>query len=228
MAYAGQFDNYGDCNQLILHLTGQKVGSTQVFRVTNAYGSELGMSDQSERSLPPVQKEEVVYAQNDGSMILTRDGWKEVKLGRVFKSSDCLPSDGKQRGALLCSQYIAHLGSKGPFCRGMDELLDSFGGNALGPRLVFINDGAEWINNWIRDIFPPGHQYTGLLPRQRAPPRVREDRLRRPTGGQGMGRGAIGQAAGKPGEGSHQGDREGELPGQGRQGSAGFLAGVLP
>src|SRR5690606_20313958 len=36
----------------------------------------------------------------------------------------------------------------------MDELLDSFGGTALGERLVFINDGAEWIANWIRDIFP--------------------------------------------------------------------------
>ncbi len=120
-------------------------------------GSELDMADQSERSLPPIQREDVLYAEVDGSMVLTRDGWKEVKLGRLFKSADCLVGDGQQRGQITQSQYIAHLGGKAPFCRGMDELLDSFGGNALGSRLVAINDGAEWIANWIRDIFPEAH-----------------------------------------------------------------------
>jgi len=154
MSYAGQYDNYGSCNQLIDKFMDLEVSSAQVYRVTNAYGSGLDMGDQSERSLPPLQEGEVIYAEADGSMILTRDGWKEVKLGRVFKSSDCLPGEDGVRGEVLSSQYIAHLGSKGPFCRGMDELLDSFGGTALGDRLVFINDGAEWIANWIRDIFP--------------------------------------------------------------------------
>ena len=133
---------------------GLEVSSAQVYRVTNAYGSGLDMSDQAERSLGPLQQQEVLYAEADGSMILTRQGWKEVKLGRVFKSSDCVSGEDGVRGEVLSSQYIAHLGAKGPFCRGMDELLDSFGATALGERLVFINDGAEWIANWIRDIFP--------------------------------------------------------------------------
>lgn len=154
MVFAGQYDNYGSCNQLIDKLMDLEVSSAQVYRVTNVYGSELDMSDQSERSLAPLQRQEVLYAEADGSMILTRDGWKEVKLGRVFRSSDCVPGADGVRGEVLSSQYIAHLGHKGPFCRGMDELLDSFGGTALGERLVFINDGAEWIANWIRDIFP--------------------------------------------------------------------------
>lgn len=154
MVYAGQYDNYGSCNQLISVLTGQEISSAQVFRVTNAYGGEFGIDEQVERSLSPVQKDEVIYAEIDGSMVLTREGWKEVKLGRVFKSSDCAAIGGKERGLILESQYMAYLGDKAPFCRGMDELLDSYGGTKLKERLVLINDGAIWIHNWCTDMYP--------------------------------------------------------------------------
>lgn len=154
MVYAGQYDNYGSCNQLISKLMGQEISSAQVFRVTNAYGAELGIDEQSERSLAPVGQGEVVYAEIDGSMILTREGWKEVKLGRVFKSSDCATTGEKDRGLILESQYMAYLGDKGPFCRGMDELLDSYGGTKLKDRLILINDGAVWIHNWCTDMYP--------------------------------------------------------------------------
>jgi hypothetical protein len=153
MVFAGQYDNYGSCNQLISRLMGQQISSAQVFRVTNAYGAELGITEQSIRSLPPIQQDETVYAEIDGSMILTREGWKEVKLGRVFKSSDCVSGEGS-RGAIIESQYMAHLGDKRPFCRGMDELLDSYGGTGLKSRLVLINDGATWIYNWCKDMYP--------------------------------------------------------------------------
>jgi hypothetical protein len=133
---------------------GQEISSAQVFRVTNAYGVELGIDEQSERNLAPVSRGEVVYAEIDGSMILTREGWKEVKLGRVFKSSDCATTGEKDRGFILESQYMAYLGDKGPFCRGMDELLDDYGGTKLKDRLVLINDGAVWIHNWCTDMYP--------------------------------------------------------------------------
>lgn len=97
MVFAGQYDNYGSCNELISGLMGQEISSSQVFRVTNAYGAELGLAEQAERSLAPPQQKEVVYAEMDGSMILSREGWKEVKLGRVFKSSDCAPGGRKPR-----------------------------------------------------------------------------------------------------------------------------------
>lgn len=133
---------------------GQEISSAQVFRVTNAYGAELGIQEQAERSLAPASRQEVVYAEIDGSMILSREGWKEVKLGRVFKSSDCAATGEKDRGLILESQYMAYLGDKDPFCRGMDELLDSYGGTKLKERLVLINDGAVWIHNWCTDMYP--------------------------------------------------------------------------
>ena len=52
--YAGQYDNYGNCNQLINKLMDQEISSAQVFRVTNAYGVEFGIDEQAERSLAPV------------------------------------------------------------------------------------------------------------------------------------------------------------------------------
>ncbi len=132
----------------------QEVSSAQVFRVTNAYGVELGIDEQAERSLAPIQQQEVVYGEIDGSMIQTVEGWKEVKLGRVFKSSGCVTSTEKERGMIIASQYMAYLGDKNPFCRGMDELLDAYGGTKLKDRLVLINDGAVWIHNWCKDMYP--------------------------------------------------------------------------
>lgn len=133
---------------------GQEINSAQVFRVTNAYGVEFGIGEQAERSLPPVQQQEVVYAEIDGSMIQTREGWKEVKLGRVFKSSACVVGTEQERGMIMESQYMAYLGDKNPFSRGMDELLDAYGGSQLKDRLVLINDGAVWIRYWCKDMYP--------------------------------------------------------------------------
>ncbi len=84
-------------------------------------------------------------------MILTREnGWSEVKLGRIFKSSDCLHPLGKP-GWINNSQYVAHLGSHKDFCKQMDDILDDFG--PLKQRLVCITDGASWLRNWIEDSF---------------------------------------------------------------------------
>jgi hypothetical protein len=60
-------------------------------------------------------------------MVLTReDGWKEVKVGRIFKSSDCILAGSKQ-GWISNSQYVAHFSNWKDFTRPMDDLLESFG-----------------------------------------------------------------------------------------------------
>lgn len=152
MVYAGQMDSYENCNEVIKEFTSVEVSSAQVYRVSDFYGSKLAGSLHTNRILEPLNKEEVLYAQADGSMILTReDGWNEVKLGRIFKSSDCLHAEEKQ-GWVSHSQYLAHLGGHKEFCSQMDSLLDDFG--PLQQRLIFITDGAVWLKNWIEDSFP--------------------------------------------------------------------------
>jgi len=153
MVYAGQTDSYDNCNEVIKTFINVEVSSTQVYRVSDLYGEALKQDvAKDDRVLALVSNQEVLYAQADGSMVLTREqGWNEVKLGRIFKSSNCIHVPGKA-GWISNSQYIAHLGGYKEFCRRMDNLLDDFG--PLKQQLVFITDGAAWLRNWISDSFP--------------------------------------------------------------------------
>ncbi|MCO5238020.1 MAG: UPF0236 family protein [Chitinophagaceae bacterium] len=129
-----------------------QVSSTQVYLVTDCYGKLAEKQVNESRSLEPVKKDEVLYVQADGSMILTRDeGWKEVKVGRMFTSGSCIDPNGKS-GWIRHSQYVAHLGNSRCFTGQMDGLIESYG--RLGDRLVFVCDGGTWIKNWIEDAFP--------------------------------------------------------------------------
>ena len=62
----------------------KQVSTSQVLRVTNAFGNEFGLEEQSKRILAPPVKQDAVYAMVDVSMILSRQGWKETKLGRCL------------------------------------------------------------------------------------------------------------------------------------------------
>ena len=153
MVYAGHLDCYEKCNEIIDKFISVKVSPAQVYRVTDIYGEQIGkITDPAERTLTAVRKEETLYVEADGSMIFTRDdGWKEVKVGRVFKSGDCIRIDEKP-SQISHSQYIAHLGDSKTFTRQTEELIESYG--VTDSRLVFISDGAPWIRNWIEDAFP--------------------------------------------------------------------------
>jgi Uncharacterised protein family (UPF0236) len=152
MTYCGQLDSYEKSNEVLKEMLQIEVSDTQIYRVTDFYGKAVTAMVNEEPVLSPVKTDEVMYIEADGSMILTREeGWSEVKVGRIFKSSDCLHAEGKQ-GWISHSQYTAHLGSHKEFTRTMDNLIDKYGN--LGNRLVFVSDGATWIKNWIEDAFP--------------------------------------------------------------------------
>jgi hypothetical protein len=153
MVYVGHLDCYQKSNEILEKLVSVKVSASQIYRVTDLYGAQIGkIGDPQERILPPVRPDEVLYAEADGGMILTRkDGWKEVKVGRLFKSGDCIHVSEKP-GCISHSQYKAHLGDSKAFCRQMEDLIDAY--EVKEKRLVFISDGALWIKNWIEDAYP--------------------------------------------------------------------------
>ncbi len=152
MVYVGQMDCYDNCSEVLEKLSGVQVGSTQIHRLTDSYGKAVKESVNAGRTLTPLKSQEVLYAQAGGSMLLTREeGWKEVKVGRFFKSNDCIHAGSKQ-GWISNSQYTALLGSSKDFTKIMDDLIESYG--TLNKRLIFISDGATWIKNWIEDSFP--------------------------------------------------------------------------
>lgn len=152
MTYCGQLDSYEKSNEVLKEMLQIEVSETQIYRVTDYYGKAVASSVNEQAILSPVKKDEVLYTEVDGSMILTREeGWSEVKVGRIFKSSDCIHAEGKP-GWISNSQYTAYLGSYKIFTETMDGIIDKYGN--LGDRLVFISDGATWIRNWIEDAFP--------------------------------------------------------------------------
>lgn len=152
MTYCGQLDSYEKSNEVLKEMLQIEVSETQIYRVTDFYGEAVAATVNEEAILSPVKADEVLYAEVDGSMIFTREeGWSEVKVGRIFKSSDCLHAEGKQ-GWISHSQYTAHLGGYKEFTKTLDTLIDKYGD--LDKRLVFVSDGASWIKNWIEDAFP--------------------------------------------------------------------------
>ena len=152
MVYAGQLDCYERSNEILRQFINVEVSVSQVYLVTDCYGRQAEQEVNVSRALEPVKKDEVLYVQADGSMILTRDeGWKEVKVGRMFTSGACIDPNGKS-GWIRHSQYVAHLGTSRCFTQQMDGLIESYG--RLGNRLVFVSDGGTWIKNWIEDAFP--------------------------------------------------------------------------
>jgi hypothetical protein len=153
MVYAGQMDCYGRCEEIIEKFLSIQVSATQVWRLTDLYGQELGKThDFTQRSQPPLHNQELLYVEADGSMMLTRSqGWKEVKVGRLFKSSDCLHPEGKP-GLLTHSQYLAQLGGCKSFTEKMETLIEDY--TIKQEQIVFLTDGAPWLRNWIGDAFP--------------------------------------------------------------------------
>lgn len=153
MVYAGQLDCYGRCHEVLGKFLSVEISEAQVYRVTDCYGAEIGKTMQdNERTLVPLQKDEKMYVETDGSMILTREpGWKEVKVGRIFKSGDCIRDNGKP-GCITHSQYMAHLEDCKTFSGRMEDLIDAY--SARPEQLIFISDGAPWIKNWIEDAYP--------------------------------------------------------------------------
>jgi len=155
MVYAGHLDCYARCEEILEQFTSVKVNSSQVYRVTDHVSESLKDEDiKAERTLQPLSKKDVLYVQIDGSMILTRnkdEPWKEVKLGRLFRDSDCL-NPNTEVSYLSDSQYVGHFGKSTDFCKKIGGVIDSYGD--LNDRLVFINDGATWIREWIADNYP--------------------------------------------------------------------------
>ena len=153
VVYAGQLDCYSKAHEILGKFLSVQVSATQVFRLTDLYGEELaGQHDFTQRSQAPLQNAELLYVQAEGSMLLTGEqGFKEVKVGRVFKASDCLHPEGKA-GLITHPQYLAQMSGCKAFSDKMEALIEDY--TIKEEQIIFITDGAPWLRNWIVDAFP--------------------------------------------------------------------------
>jgi hypothetical protein len=100
------------------------------------------------------EKEEEKKEEKVEEKEIENGGWEEIKLCRVYQSSDRLVNGKRSR--LECSEYVGHLGSHLEFEKKAERLIDPY--EHLGERLVFISDGASWIHKWQTEIYPRATQ----------------------------------------------------------------------
>lgn len=156
IVYIGQLDSYEKGSEIAKQLLGVELNQTKIYRLTDGMGERVGQWLAEEDLREKLPQDGVVYAQMDGSMVLTRESsWKEAKLGRVFGASS-IYEQSEHRNWLKDSEYVAHLGGHTEFENKMSEILDEYADR--GEDLVFINDGARWQWKWIDAEYPQATQ----------------------------------------------------------------------
>lgn len=89
----------------------------------------------------------------DGSFLLTKTGWQETKVGRVFGACPYSDLTTKALGWRMDpSEYVAHRGHYRDFTTAFERLLPS----ESPAQKVFLSDGAAWIAPWISQTYPDG------------------------------------------------------------------------
>ena len=160
MVFATVSAVYAAGKVLLERLLRISVSASSVYRVTVSTAQNLPQADLDEPITP-----ESVYA--PGSMLLTDDHWKEVKVGRVFG-----PDAQSGEADLANSRYCAYWGEHSAFCKRFEGLLPAF------LSLVFIPDGAEWIQQWMDRSDPKALQILDFYHAAPSPERLWLDTAR--------------------------------------------------
>jgi hypothetical protein len=142
--YLGHLECYERSSQMAAILLGVEVSDSIIYRLTDKVGDKIKaiIDSPDTREEIRLKKDEILYVQVDGSMLLTREaGWKETKLGRVFKSSSLLPQSA-DRQWIRESEYVAHLGHRSKFADLMPLLIGAPYKQSCN-QIVFVGDGAR-------------------------------------------------------------------------------------
>jgi hypothetical protein len=140
----------------ILHQTlGIDISAKQIQRVSEFYGQVIEEQqeqyineDMKAPAIPISEEEELIYVMMDGSMVYTREEeWKEMKVGRIFAGSDCVPIQEK-RNQITQSMYVCHLGNHNDFFAKFEAYIRFY------KNMVCIADGAKWLWNWVENNYP--------------------------------------------------------------------------
>lgn len=109
----------------------------------------------------PSAKSGTLYVQMDGGRLNTiTDGWREPKVATLYWGED-VADISKDRRLILKKEYVAVLGDA-------DELAERLWAAACrwewwkAKRVVVLGDGAPWIWNRARDLFPGATQILDL------------------------------------------------------------------
>ena len=150
--YAGQAMVFLEASEFMEKYMMVEVTDKQIERICHFYGNQLEKTmDQHIKKGESIEHSidnDPYYVMPDGHMLLTREeGWKEMKLGRIFKASDRVEISPK-RTCITQSLYVSHLGGHKEFEEKMEYVIDEI------KQKIFISDGAKWIQQWVESMYP--------------------------------------------------------------------------
>jgi hypothetical protein len=151
--YVGQLLPFDEGSICLDKLSGISLTDKQIERLVHHYGEVLEVLKEEDCAIVQTCKtdQERHYAMMDGSMVFVRkEGWKELKLGRIFAESACYHE--KKRGIISQSRYVAHLGNHEDFLTKFDHEVHN------KKHIIAISDGARWIWDYWSTNYPEAVQ----------------------------------------------------------------------
>ena len=181
LAFTGQlipsFEKGKEAIKKYLGFTGLTVSHELIQEVSEEIGKEIFERDetvaeeiyenqhQAIEDLPEGKKKDcILYIMMDGSMINIRDisdpnksGWKEIKLGVIFTDKDIFKIN-PDKNKILNKRYVSYLGSAEDFKKFVLAAAIEQGYGRI-KKVVVIGDGALWIWNLAKEVFPDAVAY---------------------------------------------------------------------
>jgi hypothetical protein len=150
--YSGQAMVFEEASEFIGKYLMIDLNAKQIERVSHHYGERIEESLREKIENGASQKhldsDQMHYVMPDGHMLLTlEEGWKEIKMGRIFKANDRVQVN-KKRTEITQSLYVAHLGDHKEFEKKMEYVIDEL------PKKTFISDGARYLQEWMESMYP--------------------------------------------------------------------------
>jgi hypothetical protein len=140
--------------QKIAENVGKKVYDKQMTAANAAYAKP----EMAAVYLPDSRRKAgILYIMTDGSAVNTRSQdengstWKEMKLGMVFCDKD-IRTQGKHT-YIDSKEYVAYFGSVDEFKKVLFDAAARAGYGSI-KKVVIIGDGAKWIWNMCKELFP--------------------------------------------------------------------------
>lgn len=158
-------ESYDEASKLLDKYLGVNVAPATIKDICEIVGGRLFEKEKQEaeylyenqhkviNDTPENEKKGRLYIEADGSFVSIRhEGWKEVKLGEVFKDTKIINA-GKERHIIVEKDYTALVGSAEEFKKFLWACAVR---NGLGEvkEVVILGDGAKWVWNIAEELFP--------------------------------------------------------------------------
>jgi len=146
-----------------IQIVSEEVGK-EVFEKDKAEAKEVfeKPEEAAPQELPKDRKDGRLYIVTDGSQVNTRvedengSTWKEMKLGLIFSDKDVIKRSDENH-IITKKEYVSFFGSVDEFKKYVFAAAARAGYGKL-KEVVVLGDGAAWIWNMCKEIFPDAVQ----------------------------------------------------------------------